>query len=107
MPAETFYDQVGPFDVRISWGQGNCVQVATRHKDGMRAIVDIVNGWLEAAGRPAIDADELRKAVEEKTLNMPAFDGWHATFTSSERSAVNAMIATLRKGRDQAFGKDE
>ena len=106
MPAETFHDQVGPFDVRISWGQGNCVQVATRHKDRL-AIVDIVNDWLVAAGESPIDKQWLAKTVEGKTLAAPVFDGWHATFTEGDRCAINAMIATLRKARDQAFGKDE
>jgi hypothetical protein len=106
MPAETFHDQIGPFDVRISWGQGDCVQVATRHKDGMQAIIGIVNGWLEGAGEKPVDAEALRAKLNAKSIS-PAFDGWHATFTSAERPAVNAMIATLRKARDQAFGKDE
>lgn len=107
MPAETFHDQIGPFDVRIAWGQGDCVQIATRHKDGFHAIVKIVSDWLVAAGENPIDAEWLKKTVEEKTLETPAFSGWHATFTDKERYAINSMIATLRKGRDQAFGKDE
>lgn len=105
MPAETFYDQAGPFDVRISWGQGDCVQIATRHKEGMWGIIDIVNGWLRATGEKEIDAEALRDKLLAADV-MPEFTGWHATFTSEQRRDINAMIEALRKGRDQAFGKD-
>lgn len=106
MPAETFYDQVGPFDVRISWGQGDCVQVATRHKDGYEAAIAIVNGWLVAAGENPIDAKWLKTTLAEKTGDSPGFSGWHATFTSGQRRDINGMIVALQKARDQAFGKD-
>lgn len=109
MPAETIHGINTPIDTRVSWGL-DCgyVQIATLHKDGGRVIVGYVSDWLEAAGRPRIDWDELVKAVRESqtdTGGAIAFDGMHASL--DHRSSINDLIRVLRKSRDQAFGKDE
>ena len=109
MPAETVYGTNTPIDVRVSWGRDcGSVQVATLHKDGGRVIVDVVNGWLEAAGRPRIDFDELTKAVRDAQTTVGgeiAFDGMHASL--DDRRSVNDLIRNLKHARDGAFGRDE
>lgn len=110
MPAETIHgDSNGlPIDVRISWGRGcNYVQVASMHDQGFEAMATIINEWLEAADMPQIDVAMLRQRLAGSKFEAAPlmFDGWHATF--GERAAINKMIATLRRARDNAFGKDE
>lgn len=107
MPVETIYGSSDglPIDTRIAWGR-DCeyVQVATLHDQGAKAILAVVNSWLENAGKPVIDVEDLIVGLAGSEV-AAAFDGWHCTLT--KRSDVNAMIAALRRARDHAFGRDE
>ena len=108
MPSETIHGSTMPIDVTIAWGAGaEHVQVASVHDDGAKAMIVIVNQWLEAAGIPTIDYPMLQvKLAGSQFDGAPAsFGGWHATFT--QRHQVNRAIAVLRRARDHAFGKDE
>lgn len=105
MPSETIYQPDHPFDVRVAWGkeQGE-VQVATLctgSPNGAERITTYVNQWLENASLPQVDYQALAQRIE----NPPYFDGFHASLR--DRRAVNDLIRTLRRARDQAFGRDE
>lgn len=108
MPRETIHGAAMPIDVEVAWGAAaEHVQIASVHNDGAKAMILIVNQWLDAAGMPQIDYPMLQvKLMGSQFDGAPAaFCGWHATF--DERSKVNRMIAVLRRARDHAFGKDE
>lgn len=108
MPKETIHGSSMPIDIEVSWGAAaEHVQVASVHDEGARAMITIVNQWLDAAGMQQIDFPMLQvKLAGSQFDGAPAaFGGWHATF--DERSQVNRMIAVLRRARDHAFGKDE
>lgn len=102
--------------LRISWGiDMGYVQAATLYdaKHGADVIIGIVNEWLKAAGIKEIPGrEELDRRITEKADpdSIAAqfgigFDGFHASI--DDRRNLNHLIATARKARDQAFGKDE
>jgi len=88
MPKEMI--RASSFDVEVSWGRGmQCVSVATLMPTQM------------TFGEPA-DLLELVNAAP---------DGWKGArglgATIESRSDVNRLIRSLRRARDQAFGRDE
>jgi hypothetical protein len=113
MPSESVYSHSGDIDTRVSWGkwpQGT-VQVATLVRkttefDPTQRIIKIVNQWLKAAEMPTIDFDELKKKMPEELRGVePFFDGYCATY--DDWASVNYLIKTLKKARDDAFGRPE
>lgn len=62
---------------------------------GNDAPIDVKISW--GAGLAYIQVATINDAKPDEAA--------HATF--SDRSAVNRMIAVLRRARDHAFGKDE
>lgn len=104
MPRETISLDDYPFDVVVGWGNSqNQVQVATvagGSPNGAERIVECVNQWLENAGMPLVNYEELRRRIN----NPPYFEGWYASLT--DRRAVNDLIRLLQRARDGAFGKD-
>jgi hypothetical protein len=107
MPSEVIYGSSGGVDVRVSWGtnQEGTVQVVSQAvktgEDGtepFERLIIIVNQWLEAAGKPIIDAAELKAALPYE----PMFDGWWATL--SDWAQVNRLIKALKRARDRQFG---
>lgn len=111
MPREVIHTTSAvPFEVIVGWSQhGASVQVATTATDGTKRLIKIVNEWLVGAGMPTIDyramCDNLGRTTQYPTGPLtPAFDGWHADL---DRAGVNRLIRTLRRARDQAFGRDE
>ena len=53
-------------------------------------------GAVQLSNTPA---DEYRMKIDGKPVN-----GW---YVSLDRNGLNRMIRTLRKARDQAYGRDE
>lgn len=108
MPAETIYGN-DRFDLRIAWGRDDDnVQMVTKVRDdeGYGRVIKMVNEWLAAAGMDSIDAEKLKAALEREPGKAgPWFDGWH--WNAHDRRGVNLAIATLKRARDQAFGRDE
>ena len=92
----------GSFAVTVAWGRDlPSVEVAvTLDGGGVELVVGTVNGWLQAAGMPLVDAEALRAAVP-----IADWSGLHAHL--DERSQVNDVIRSLRRARDAAFGRDE
>ena len=106
MPRETIYGSGAPINVSVAWGNNETVQVATIHDrdDDARAMLRIVNDWLDAADMEKVDINELVARLDRK--GTPArFDGWHATL--DDWPGVNRLIKVLKRARDQAFGSPE
>lgn len=100
--------------VRIAWGRDmSDVQVVSAfdHEEGADSILSIVNEWLTAAGLEKIPGREelneliFKDAPIDQVPKGIGFDGFHVFF--HERRDVNELIKTLRRGRDDAMGKDE
>lgn len=104
MPSEKIHGEAMPINVRVGWSRDMYVQVGVEHSLGASAIIEIVNGWLAAAGDPPLDWDKLRADAKDRTGAEPDFTGWHSTL---DRPATNELIRVLRRARDQAYGRDE
>ena len=95
MPKETFYDQSGMYHLCVGWQSGDTghVQVGITTADGR----PIVNHLREQHGQ---DPDET------DTTAPDGFAAFTALWGTLDRQALNAMIRTLRKARDAAYGAD-
>jgi hypothetical protein len=90
MPRERIVSENSGLDVEVSWGrEGGYVQVATTCPDLDRAVT------------VAKEIVEFKAAHPDETLLTT---GYHADL---DRARINELIRTLRKARDQAFGRDE
>ncbi len=91
MPKERIQSHTAPeFDVTVAWGRDTTVQICTTAADAderLRAWVEQVEGIQSQPG-----------------ASFAMFDGWHVDLN---RQQVNDLIRTLRRARDQAFGRDE
>lgn len=110
MPREAVPGEGGAFE--IGWGRDtNTIEVVTSAGyDGARRVVATVNEWLNLAGLPPVDLDELGKKMAELGADptvpsvAPYFSGFHVHL--GERRAVNDLIRHLQRARDMAFGRD-
>lgn len=80
-----FDDEVGQFDVRLSWEPEKYVQLGIETNDG-RSLLD----WLSGDGTSEDEA--ARFAGLFGTLNRPS---------------INRLIRLLRTARDDVFGSDQ
>lgn len=88
MPKETIHDEAGLYDVAVGWNRDTShVQLGTViHQDPDKAEVTL----------PA-----LLKTWQD--------EGDHHTglWATLDRDGINRLIRSLRRARDQAYGKDE
>lgn len=109
MPSDIVY---GPNSIhtKVSWGSNEegVVQITTMAvKNGEPGseptdrLLKIVNDWLETAGMPLIDVDDLRARLPFE----PYFDGWVAVL--DEWGQCNRLIKILKRARDRQFGIPE
>lgn len=86
MPKEIIYGTVlDGFTIKVGWDRDSNIQVASLADEGEKRVRDIL-------------------AAEERDPTGRVFDGWYVTL---DRDGVNKLIRTLRRARDQAFGRDE
>ena len=116
MPKETIPSREGENKAvaTVSWGRdGGDVQIATLMPDAHEAIA----GWTEAtresyaavaahhdAGGRADASDAPQFVWTKPGTGWHEFGGFHADL---DRWQINALIRTLRRARDAAFGRDE
>jgi hypothetical protein len=88
MPKEVTYDDANMYDVVVGWEADKYVQVGIETHGG-QPVVKMLGGGGE----------------EPKPLHdMATFTGLWGTF---DRTGVNRLIRSLRRARDQAYGRDE
>ena len=90
MPSERMQTKGDPaIDVRVAWSR-DCeyVQLAviSQDPDKAKAMAKGIADQLETRGDQFVDS------------------GWHAGL---DRDGLNQLIKTVRRARDQAYGKDE
>ena len=99
MPKEIVHDQSGLYDVQVGWAHDKYVQVGIETADH-RTIADRLLG-TDGESSPEVRA-QMDKLLGDGTL--AAFTGLWGTL---DREGCNRLIRTLRRARDQAFGRDE
>lgn len=94
MPKDKIYDNAELFDIEVGWSrEGESVQLGLATHDG-RSLAE----WL--AGQ-----DENRERTVGEQLAAPA--GFASLWATLDRAQINRLIKSLRKARDDAYGRDE
>jgi len=75
------------FNIAVTWGkEGGEVKIATVNPDGKLAI---------PVNKGGVEGHDILNVIDP---------GW---FVALDRNGINHLIRTLRKARDQSFGRDE
>lgn len=94
MPKERVYDSCEMFDLEVGWSrEGESVQLGITTHSGI-SIADWLAGQSENRGRSVVEQ-----------LASPA--GFPSLWASLDRAQINRLIKSLRKARDDAYGRDE
>jgi len=81
MPKQKFRDEAGMYDIHVGWSHDGTVQVGVETADS----TSIVDKLSTGGGDPA------------------SFSGLWGTL---DRQGINALIHTLRRARNAAYGED-
>lgn len=70
----------------------------------MKSIDGGSRGWVSVGWSKTAELVQIGTEIEPLVAGAPSNSLW-VDFT--DRSTINAVIRSLRKARDQAFGRDE
>lgn len=89
MPKEMIHQPEAPFSVEVNW-----------HRDAN--VVQIASVTRPVVGNAPLPLAELVDKWDDETKELAT-----GLFCTLDRHQVNRLIRTLRRARDQAFGRDE
>jgi hypothetical protein len=131
MPREIIGSPRGPFHVKVGWSRECDVQLGVEGDDGrslnwllyaateaphgerteaLQRVGRAVTATLAERGLHPFDADSTHTMHEvgEAVLNgLDSLGGYEGVWTDLDRAGCNRLIRTLRKARDDAYGRDE
>jgi hypothetical protein len=98
MPKEITYSNQPEYILRPDGSEVNPVDISGRGFPVLRRAAIV--GWSKEQGHVEIGINSLEIATQHGSTDS----GMYATF---DRAGINRLIRTLRKARDDAFGRDE
>lgn len=98
MPKEITYSDQPEYVLRPDGSEINPVEAAGQSLPVLRRAVIV--GWSKETGHVEIGVNALEIATQHGSYDS----GMFATF---DRAGINRLIRTLRKARDDAYGRDE
>ncbi len=103
MPKEVIYDECSLYDVHVGWSKdGGYLQVGIETQDGN----SIAKHLYDTMPEPGTAQGGWGEGKDETHVNQ-GLAGFTGLWGSLDRAGVNRLIRTLRKARDEAFGRDE
>ena len=113
VPRDNTFDQ--PFDVQVGWAADRDVQIGVETCDGKSLLsqlygdpdaletiaVTVGQRFARFRGMDSTQVRDLLDAIEASQVNVSGL------WASMDRHQINRLIATLRKARNSAYGRDE
>lgn len=118
MPQERIHTDIPPYDVRVGWSRNGDVQVGVgEYEDrsllwmlfGDEENLQRVRKGLEAyklQNDVCINIEDVRNIFNLIESKDEAYT-YSSVWSTLNREECNRLIRTIRKARDQAFGRDE